>query len=71
MSTLCKMRCTGISTHEANYKGKPVIAGQVELMAIATGIPKYEEFTDSTPSGELKLTINNPAALQQFTPGKY
>jgi len=45
-------------------------AGKVKLMAIYdTSTPENERFTKATPSGTLEMQIDNPAALDQFTPG--
>jgi hypothetical protein len=32
--------------------------------------PENKSFWDATPNGELKMTITNPAASEQFVPGK-
>lgn len=34
------------------------------------GIPENEKYHKYTPSGELKITVDNPAALEQFELGK-
>ena len=35
-----------------------------------SSIPEDRRFCEATPSGRLEMTINNPAALEQFKPGK-
>lgn len=71
MSVLAIMRCVGIRTHEGYFRQKQVIAGTIELLAQYTNDESMREFADATPSGKLELSIENPDALRQFTPGKY
>ena len=33
-------------------------------------IPEDQRFAEATPSGELSITVNNPAALEQFKLGQ-
>lgn len=34
-------------------------------------IPEDRRFSKATPSGELRMRIDNPAALEQLKPGKF
>ena len=34
------------------------------------GIPEHRRFAKATPSGELRMQIDNPAALEYFKPGE-
>jgi len=44
---------------------------QVKLAAISDdGIPENQRFHKATPSGQIEMTIDNPQAAEQFTPGK-
>lgn len=71
MGVIALMRCSGIRTREGSYKGKQVIAGTVELICNYSGEESLREYCDASPEGKLELSIENPEALIQFTPGKY
>lgn len=44
---------------------------QVKLVAVADdGIPENRRYHKATPSGTIEMTIDNPPASDQFTPGK-
>ena len=44
---------------------------QVKLAAVSgDGIPENARFHKYTPSGQIEMTIDNPPASEQFTPGK-
>ena len=34
------------------------------------GRPEDQRFSKATPSGSLRMQVDNPAALEQFEPGK-
>lgn len=36
-----------------------------------TRIPEHQRFYDATPTGELTMLVNNPAALEQFELGRH
>lgn len=36
-----------------------------------TSIPEDKRFSDATPSGEFKMYVNNPAAVEQLELGKF
>ena len=58
-----KFRCN----HVTHYEGG---AGEVVLLAVTTGSEENKLFWKYTPSGELKMHIDNPTALGVFEPGK-
>lgn len=60
MSITAKFTCQSVTTYES--------AERVELTA-AHG-PGNESWSKATPGGNLQITISNPAARGQFTPGK-
>lgn len=43
---------------------------QVKLTAVTRGDGDPEDFWKYSPAGALEITISNPAAADQFTPGK-
>jgi hypothetical protein len=66
-----KMRCTEKTsrTSASNYgEAKPVDTEEITLRPVVG--PGNEAWSRWTPSGEVKLTINNPAAVAQFEVGK-
>lgn len=71
MGVTALMKCSGINTREGYFKQKQVIAGTVELRATYTNDESMREYADATPSGNMELSIDNPEALIQFTPGKF
>lgn len=69
MAVRAKVRCTG--RHEYHGIGAEGGITQVEV----TMQPVYDDgangqWSKYTPSGELRLTITNPAAYEQFKLGK-
>jgi hypothetical protein len=50
---------------EYGYGGK-----EAELSAVHSGNPEDNQFAKATPSGSIKITIDNPAAKDFLTPGK-
>jgi len=71
MPVIASMKCTGIKTREGNYKGNPVLSGTIELECNYNCGDKLKEYADASPFGKLELSIDNPEALKQFTPGKF
>ena len=71
MTVKALMKCTGIKTRVGYYKGNEVLAGNVELDCSYSDDESMREYADASPSGRLELSIDNPDALIQFTPGKY
>ena len=71
MPVIALMRCDGIDTFLVTYNSKPEVGGLIKLGAIYTEDESMREYADATPSGSLELNIQNPAAMKQFTPGKY
>lgn len=66
-----KMRCVEKTqrTSASNYGDpKPVDTEEIVLRP-CTG-PGNEEWSKWTPSGEVKMTITNPAAVEQFVVGE-
>jgi hypothetical protein len=44
---------------------------QMKLVAVSDdGIPENQRYHKATPSGQIEMTIDNPPAADQFTPGK-
>lgn len=66
MSTRAKMRCDAVEKYAHNSKVKLSVVYEGELG------PNEENkrFTKATPSGEVWMTIDNPAAVCQFVPGR-
>jgi hypothetical protein len=65
MSTRAKMYLMGIV---------PRVWGGFECLFQCTydhTIPEDQSFMKATPSGEARLSIDNPKAIEQFTIGKY
>ena len=66
MTTRAKFRCNTV----LDFGG-----GQREISLSVVYDPKgnFEDrgFTKATPSGELKMRVDNPAASVQFTPGAH
>jgi hypothetical protein len=62
MSVRAKVTCEGIENLTVTFRTvyEPDAAKDTE----------NARFTTATPWGEIKLGINNPAALEQFVPGK-
>ena len=62
-----KVRAKFKCDHVANYGGG---TGEVTLSAVTYGSEENEMFWKYTPAGELKMQVDNPAALKVFEPGK-
>lgn len=62
-----KFQVQGIKQVSWNQEGREVTLSAVS----ADGIPENERYHKYTPSGELKIFIDNPAALAQFEMGKF
>lgn len=63
-----KFRCQSI-TSNAGYGGQQFVFSAV---GPADGeIPENERYHKYTPSGELKITVDNPPAQEQFALGEY
>jgi len=71
MGIIALMKCTGIDTYEGNFKGKVVVAGRLKLECQYSGIESLREYCNATPSGNMELSIENPEAMKQLTPGKH
>lgn len=70
MSVRAKFRVTAVTTSASNYGGN---AGTVETKAVklsAVSDPANVNWSKYTPGGEISMNINNPAAFEQFEPGK-
>lgn len=60
-----KFQVTGITERQGG-------GGEVELTTIYdSSIPEDQRFQQATPWGQVKMNIDNPAAKQFFTLGKY
>jgi hypothetical protein len=66
-----KFRCTEKTqrTSASNYgEAKPVDSEEVRLLPVSG--PGNESWSKWTPGGEIRMTINNPAAVAAFDVGK-
>lgn len=64
MAVRAKFRLNSITHYEWDSK-KLQFAAQLDHT-----IPENEKFTKNTPCGNLEITIDNPAAVEQFVIGK-
>lgn len=64
----CKFRCDSI---EPAWEGATADRKAVLRAVHDPTVPEDEAFTRYTPSGELQVQINNPAALEQLKVGAY
>lgn len=62
MSVRAKVTCEGIEDHAVRF--------QTVYEPDAAKDTENARFTTATPWGEIRLGITNPAALEQFAPGK-
>ena len=62
MSVRAKVTCESIENNAVKFR--TVYEGDVSKDT------ENARFTKATPWGEINLGIDNPAALEQFTPGK-
>lgn len=65
------MKCTGLKSHEGTYKGESVVACSIDLSCQYTDDESMREYCSATPSGSMSLSIDNPAAVALFIPGKH
>lgn len=65
MATRCKFVCNSVE----DFGGSKKVHLNVVYAPDANG--EDANFTKATPWGELKMSIDNPAASTQFVPGKY
>lgn len=63
MTIRAKFKVTSITETEGGLK-------TAELQAVSSGSPENVEFFKWTPSASIKLATMNPAAAEQFVPGK-
>lgn len=66
MTTRAKFRCNSVNDFGG---GSKEVALSVVYAPNANG--ENAGFTKASPSGEMKMRIDNPAAATQFEPGKY
>lgn len=70
MATRAKFQCQRIEDVKyAGYSVKKVVLTPVTPQN-STGKPEDKDFWQSTPSGEITMSIDNEAASKQFEPGK-
>ena len=62
MSVRAKVTCEGIVENNVSFR--------TVYEADAAADTENARFTKATPWGEIRLGIDNPAALEQFQPGK-
>lgn len=63
MKVRCKFKCVSKTEIEGN-------GTSVTLEPVSSGSEENEKFFKYTPSGDINLGILNPAAAEQFEPGK-
>jgi hypothetical protein len=67
-----KFQVSHITEFAGNWGGQPCVAREVNASAVTSySDPEgtNKEWATATPSGSLKITIQNPAAHQMFKPG--
>lgn len=65
-----KFQVSSITEH-AGYNGQPSAAREVKLQVqYDDTIAEDQRFYDATPSGDIRMLVNNPAALEQLSLGK-
>lgn len=64
MTLRAKFQCSSIN------KSPDDSSAVVHLSAVTTGSADNETWSKYTPSGQLQMTISNPAAAEQFEQGK-
>lgn len=69
MRTRAKFRCQFVIDH--GFGSKEVSLTVVTGKGDEQLNPENANFTKFTPSGDIKMRIDNPAASVQFVPGKY
>jgi hypothetical protein len=72
MSVRAKFRCTEKTSRSSasGYGEKPQPVDTEEVTLVAVMGDENKEWSKWTPSGSLKMQINNPAALAAFEVGK-
>lgn len=63
--TIMRAKFTVQSVKEFAYAGK-----EAELNAVYSVKPEDNQFAKATPSGSIKITVDNPAAKDFLVPGK-
>lgn len=70
MPVAAMFRCKEVTTREPySTPDDPAVSVEVHLEAVING-PGNEDWSKWTPSGEMKMTITNPAVEGFFRPGK-
>jgi hypothetical protein len=63
-TTCCKFHCESV-THFPSGQESVVLAARYDK-----SLPEDQRFSEATPMGEMKFSINNPAVKGFFEPGK-
>lgn len=64
MKTVGKFACQSVKTYEPNYAAR-----EYEFFAVCNdGTPENDRFHKYTPSGSIKIVVDNPDVV--FVPGK-
>lgn len=78
MTVRAKVKLLSIRTFETPYQGKTVLGRELDFYFVYPGMDKdpvvcdeNKKFWDASPSGTLKITIQNPNAANEFEMGKY
>lgn len=70
MAVVSKWKVASVESfeHSANVRLHPVYAGEVSDPRVTS--KEDGSFWEATPNGELKMTVNNALAAEQFQPGE-
>lgn len=63
MTVRAKFKVLSVTESEGNLKS-------ARLQPVTSGSPENAEFYKWTPGGQIELSTMNPAAAEQFVPGK-
>ena len=69
MTISARLKCYSVNDHR---NGDVVLSKEVKLSPVYDpdpASPNYS-FSQATPAGDVRLTITNPAAFEQFVEGK-
>ena len=69
MAVRAKLRVESV-THAHYHKDAPPYSTVKLTAQYDDSIPEDQRFQKATPSGHCEMQIDNPAALEQFVPGK-
>lgn len=67
MKVRAKLRCFAVE----RLDGGSSKAADIRFIADYSDDPVNKSWAQATPSGEVRLFVTNPDAIDQFVPGKY